>query len=44
MQQRLVSQVPSQPPAVMRFKDLAVEWDLLEVAMTNIRKRIERIA
>ena len=44
MQWHLVSQVPSKPPAVMCFKDFAVEWDLLEVAMTNLRKRIERIA
>ena len=44
MQWHLVSQVPSKPLAVMHFKDLAVERDLLEVAMTNLRKRIERIA
>ena len=44
MQWCLVSQVPSKPPVVTRFKDLAVEQDLVEVAMTNLRKRIERIA
>ena len=36
MQQRLVSHVPSKPPVITRFKDLAVERDLLEVAMTDL--------